>query len=96
MSLPKAARRRKNSGQSIVEALIIVFLIGIGTIAMVTLFGDNIRALFGASGQTLAGDLEVPNPGVAPGNTGWTMKGGTTDPYSTGSCGVTGCSTTGP
>jgi hypothetical protein len=79
-----------------VEALIIVFLVGIGTIAMVTIFGDNIRALFGASGQTLAGDLEVSNPGQAPGNTKWTMQGGTTDPYSTGSCGVTGCSTTGP
>jgi hypothetical protein len=95
MSLLKPARRRI-SGQSMTEYIIIVFLVGIGGIALVTLFGDNIRALFGSSAESLAGDPLVKNSGQEATNPKWNMKGGSVDPYSTGSCGATGCSTTGP
>lgn len=37
------------------EYIIIVALIAIGTIAFVTVFGDNLRALFGASSNALIG-----------------------------------------
>lgn len=96
MSLVKPARSRRISGQSMTEYIIIVFLVGIGGIALVTLFGDNVRALFGSSAESLAGNPLVKNSGEMATNPKFNMKGGSTDPYNTGSCGVTGCSTTGP
>ena len=47
--------RRRQRGQGMTEYIIIVALIAIGTIAVVTVFGDNLRALFGSSAQALAG-----------------------------------------
>jgi Flp pilus assembly pilin Flp len=38
------------------EYIIIVALVAIGAIFVVTVFGDNIRALFGASANALTGD----------------------------------------
>jgi pilus assembly protein Flp/PilA len=96
MSATTPVRSRRITGQSLVEVAVIVFLVGIGTIAMVTLFGDNIRALFGSSAESLAGDPLVENPAQTATNPKWNMKGGSTNPYDTGSCGVTGCSTGGP
>lgn len=51
----KGASRRKQRGQGMTEYIIIVALIAIGTIALVTAFGDNLRALFGASTNALVG-----------------------------------------
>jgi pilus assembly protein Flp/PilA len=96
MSLPKPAHKRRISGQSMTEYIIIVFLVGIGTIALVTLFGDNVRALFASSAESLAGNPLVKNSGQMATNPKFDMKGGSTNPYETGSCGVSGCSTTGP
>ena len=45
------------------EYIIITALIAIAAIGIVSLFGDNIRRLFGASAQSLAGQAEVANPG---------------------------------
>ncbi len=45
------------------EYIIITALIAIAAIGVVSLFGDNIRKLFGASAQALAGDTHVANPG---------------------------------
>ena len=42
-------------GQGMTEYIIIVALIAIGTIAVVTIFGNHIRALFGTSANALAG-----------------------------------------
>jgi pilus assembly protein Flp/PilA len=42
--------------------VVIVALIAIATIAVVTLFGDNIRRLFGASANALGGDTNIANP----------------------------------
>ena len=46
---------RSEEGQGMTEYIIIVALIAIGTIAVVTIFGNNIRALFGTSANALAG-----------------------------------------
>ena len=52
----KFLRRRKERGQGMTEYIIIVALVAIGAMVVVTIFGDNIRALFGASANALAGD----------------------------------------
>ena len=46
---------RKSRGQGMTEYVIIVALIAIAAIGVITLFGDNIRELFGASASALAG-----------------------------------------
>lgn len=52
------ARRR---GQGMTEYIIIVALIAIAAIGVITLFGDNIRRLFGMSADALAGEADVAN-----------------------------------
>jgi Flp pilus assembly pilin Flp len=47
--------RRRQRGQGMTEYIIIVALIAIGAIFVVTVFGDNIRALFGSSANALQG-----------------------------------------
>ena len=44
------------SGQGMTEYIIIVALVAIAAIGVVSAFGDNIRALFGASADALAGN----------------------------------------
>ncbi|MBX7116239.1 MAG: hypothetical protein K1X64_18065 [Myxococcaceae bacterium] len=51
-------RRR---GQGMTEYIIIVALIAIAAIGVITLFGDNIRKIFGMSADALAGDTNVSN-----------------------------------
>jgi len=46
-------------GQGMTEYIIIVALIAIAAIGVITVFGDNIRALFKASTNALAGDQNV-------------------------------------
>ena len=50
---------KKNRGQGMTEYIIIVALIAIAAIGVVTLFGDNIRKIFGASADALAGNTSV-------------------------------------
>ncbi len=52
---------RKARGQGMTEYIIIVALIAIAAIGVITLFGDNIKALFGMSADALAGDDDVAN-----------------------------------
>ena len=47
--------KRRQRGQGMTEYIIIVALIAIGAIFVVTVFGDNIRALFGSSANALVG-----------------------------------------
>jgi pilus assembly protein Flp/PilA len=49
------ALRRSTAGQGMTEYIIIVAVIAIGAIAVITVFGDNIRALFGTSANALTG-----------------------------------------
>jgi Flp pilus assembly pilin Flp len=52
--LRKLKKGRK--GQGMTEYIIIVALIAIAAIGVVSLFGDNIRALFATSGNALYGE----------------------------------------
>jgi Flp pilus assembly pilin Flp len=60
---------RKPRGQGMTEYIIIVALIAIAAIGVITLFGDNIRKLFGASAAALAGESSVNNDGQLSNNT---------------------------
>ncbi len=60
---------RKARGQGMTEYIIIVALIAIATIAVIMLFGDNIRKLFGASAASLAGNSTVTNDGASANDT---------------------------
>lgn len=78
------ARRRlgrRTLGQSMTEVVVIVFLVGVGCIGLVGLFGDNIRGLFGGSAESLAGNPSVGNPGQETNKTKWTLRGGSLSAY---------------
>lgn len=51
----------KKRRATMVEYVILVALVAIGTIAVANIFGDQIRAIIGASSQQLAGDSSA-NP----------------------------------
>ncbi len=57
--LNKQMALKKSRGQGMTEYIIIVALIAIAAIGVITLFGDNIKALFGMSADALAGDVNV-------------------------------------
>jgi hypothetical protein len=63
------------------EVVVIVFLVGVGCIGLVGLFGDNIRGLFGSSAESLAGNPSVGNPGRESHRTKWTLRGGSLSAY---------------
>jgi Flp pilus assembly pilin Flp len=54
-------QKKKNRGQGMTEYIIIVALIAIAAIGVITLFGNNIRKLFGMSANALAGDSDIAN-----------------------------------
>ncbi|MFY2562324.1 hypothetical protein ACN469_32320 [Corallococcus terminator] len=64
-AISKKNQLRKARGQGMTEYIIIVALIAIAAIGVVTLFGDNIRKLFGASAAALAGNPDVENEGMS-------------------------------
>ncbi len=66
------------------EAIIIVFLVGIGAIGVVGLFGDNIRTLFGGSAAAIAGNADVANTGQEARRTKWNLRGGSLSAYNPG------------
>ena len=57
-------KNQKRRGQGMTEYIIIVALIAIAAIGVITLFGDNIRRLFGMSADALAGDSNVSNRAI--------------------------------
>lgn len=59
MKTTKKQIRKNRRGQGMTEYIIIVALIAIAAIGVVTLFGDNIRKLFGMSADVLAGNDNV-------------------------------------
>ncbi len=52
-------RTKGRKGQGMTEYIIIVALIAIAAIGVITLFGDNIRALFGAAADATSGEQDV-------------------------------------
>ena len=62
---------RSEEGQGMTEYIIIVALIAIAAIAVITIFGQNLRALFAASSNALGGEeanANVSNAGSAGSN----------------------------
>lgn len=56
--------RARARGQGLSEHIITVALVAIAAIAVVTLFGDNLRKLFGGSAEAVAGEVTVQNRGA--------------------------------
>lgn len=58
---------RNEEGQGMTEYIIIVALIAIAAIAVITVFGQNLRALFAASASALGGNENqtISNAGTA-------------------------------
>ncbi len=56
------------------ENIITVALVAIATISIITLFGNDIRALFGVSSDALAGNSSVKNRAQASNQTGETKN----------------------
>lgn len=54
--LRRVDRKSRNRGQTMTEYIIIVALIAIASIAIVTIFSNQIRALFAGSAEQLSGD----------------------------------------
>ena len=55
----KDLNRKHARGQGMTEYIIIVSLIAIATIGVVTLFGDNIRAIYSSAASVLAGSTSA-------------------------------------
>jgi len=68
------SRKALKRGQGMTEYIIIVALIAIAAIGVVTLFGDNIRKLFGTSANALQGSANEKNDRTKA-NVGLTNKG---------------------
>jgi pilus assembly protein Flp/PilA len=75
-SIAKKSMRnlRKPRGQGMTEYIIIVALIAIAAIGIITLFGDNIRRLFGMSADALGGDTNIENRNTVKANDDLTKK----------------------
>ncbi len=56
--------RRNDAGQGMTEYIIIVALVAISSIGVMTVFGNDVRALFGGATNALAGDTNVQNTGT--------------------------------
>ncbi len=67
-------RLRKDAGQGMTEYIIIVALIAIAAIGVVTVFGEDVRSLFGASTQALAGSTTVNSVAKSGNTTNYTGK----------------------
>ena len=55
----KKQLRKQRRGQGMTEYIIIVALIAIAAIGVITVFGNNIRRLFGTSADALAGGTSL-------------------------------------
>ena len=64
---------RSEEGQGMTEYIIIVALIAIAAIAVITIFGQNLRAMFAASAQALGGNEANANVSQA-GTAGSSVK----------------------
>ncbi|WNG31140.1 hypothetical protein F0U62_49350 [Cystobacter fuscus] len=79
-SLRSSAPWRRR-GQNLTEFALITFLVAVGTIGVVGLFGDNLRQLFGTNSEALAGAPSAQNGGTAPSPdvSKWSIKGASGD-----------------
>ena len=67
--MKRYSKKLRKLGQTMTEYIIIVALIAIASIAVVTIFSNQIRALFGGAAEQLAGNegvsAETPGDGAA-------------------------------
>ncbi|MBX7099122.1 MAG: hypothetical protein K1X89_15535 [Myxococcaceae bacterium] len=66
--------KRARRGQGMTEYIIIVALIAIAAIGIISLFGDNIRRLFGMSADALGGASDIANANTTKTNANLTNK----------------------
>ena len=59
MNRTNLKKQKSQRGQGMTEYIIIVSLIAIASIGVMTLFGDNLRRLFGMAADGLAGDDNI-------------------------------------
>jgi Flp pilus assembly pilin Flp len=59
---PQMMRQRR--GQAMAEYLVLVVLVALATLGVITLYGNNLRGLFGQSADGLAGNASVANDGT--------------------------------
>lgn len=59
--------RKFRRGQGMTEYIIIVALIAIAAIGVISLFGNNIRNLFGMATDSLSGDMAVKQRAIKSG-----------------------------
>ena len=64
MTNSKKQTQSKRRGQGMTEYILIVSLIAIASIGVTTLFGNNLRNLFGMAADVLAGQDNVTNRNV--------------------------------
>ena len=61
----RITKQRAQRGQGMTEYIIIVSLISVATIGIITLFGNNLRNLYGMAADTLAGDDNITQRNVS-------------------------------
>ncbi len=78
---PRSSAPWRRRGQNLTEYALITFLVAVGTIGVVGLFGDNLRQLFGTNSEALAGASTAQNGGTAPSPdlSKWSIKGASGD-----------------
>lgn len=54
--LDREINKKEERGSALVEYILIVALVAVASIAILTIFGDQIRAIFSASSKQLSGD----------------------------------------
>lgn len=54
-------RLKRSRGQGMTEYIIVVALVGIAAIGVTSVFGQDVRALFGAVTQAMTGSTNVTN-----------------------------------
>jgi Flp pilus assembly pilin Flp len=52
-------RRKARRGQGMTEYIIVVALVAIAAIGVITVFGDNIRRMFGNAADALSGETSM-------------------------------------
>jgi Flp pilus assembly pilin Flp len=63
-------KKKKTLGQTMAEYALIVALVAIATIAVLTLFGNQLRSIYAGMTRQLAGDESAQNQDVSGGATG--------------------------
>jgi Flp pilus assembly pilin Flp len=83
-------------GQGMTEYIIIVALVAISSIAAVTIFGDDVKVLFGMSSDALSGEVSVAARGREGGVDRRTLKTYGENSATSGSSGSSGGSNPSP